>query len=366
MTSKERMMRAVRREKPDRLPVTIHQWQKYHLDRYMGGMDQIQAYAATGLDAAVTPWTVRVVPSADWDVKVDTHFEANGDRVDRIMVRTPSGSVSWRVCTNEYTGYLTEHPIKTEKDAGIFLKHYPRRRLDHAALNEIYDRTGDAGIVRGSTIQFYAQPGLWQDFAELVGTEKAILWAMDAPQFVHHFLQGWTNRALACIREDLPGAKFDLIEHGGGAASSNVISPAMFDEFCLPYDKQIIDALHEVGFPVVYHTCGWMMSILENIPRNGCDASETLSPPASGGDITVDRRRTVKAKLGSKVGLIGGFDQCRILTEGTAGEVGREVRALFEAFGRDGGYICSASDHFFHSPVENLKAMARAAAECRY
>jgi hypothetical protein len=28
MTSKERMLRALAREKPDRLPVTVHQWQQ--------------------------------------------------------------------------------------------------------------------------------------------------------------------------------------------------------------------------------------------------------------------------------------------------------------------------------------------------
>ena len=39
MTSKERMMTALRRGKPDRLPVTIHQWMQYHLTHFMGGID---------------------------------------------------------------------------------------------------------------------------------------------------------------------------------------------------------------------------------------------------------------------------------------------------------------------------------------
>jgi len=36
MTSKERMVCALNNEKPDKLPVTVHQWQKYHLDTYLG------------------------------------------------------------------------------------------------------------------------------------------------------------------------------------------------------------------------------------------------------------------------------------------------------------------------------------------
>jgi hypothetical protein len=34
--------------------------------------------------------------------------------------------------------------------------------------------------------------------------------------------------------------------------------------------------------------------------------------------------------------------------------------------GYEGGYICSASDHFFETPVENLVIMADAAKECVY
>ncbi len=38
MTSKERMLSALHREKPDRLPVSVHQWQPYHLDIYLDGI----------------------------------------------------------------------------------------------------------------------------------------------------------------------------------------------------------------------------------------------------------------------------------------------------------------------------------------
>lgn len=53
MTAKERMLRALQREKPDRLPATIHQWQQYHLDTYLGGMDDLTAFKATALDAFI-------------------------------------------------------------------------------------------------------------------------------------------------------------------------------------------------------------------------------------------------------------------------------------------------------------------------
>lgn len=55
-----------------------------------------------------------------------------------------------------------------------------------------------------------------------------------------------------------------------------------------------------------------------------------------------------------------------MLTSGTAEKIRAETRRLFEGFGRDGGYIGAACDHFFETPVENLKAFASAAMECAY
>ncbi len=50
MTSKERMMLALRREVADRVPATAHQWQPHHLDTYLDGIDALSAFRRFGLD----------------------------------------------------------------------------------------------------------------------------------------------------------------------------------------------------------------------------------------------------------------------------------------------------------------------------
>ncbi|MFA7345863.1 MAG: uroporphyrinogen decarboxylase family protein [Terrimicrobiaceae bacterium] len=367
MTSKERMMRALRREKPDRLPVTIHQWQPYHLREHMGGCDQIEAFLKTGLDASVTPFTVmRDRTSPDWKITSETLApDGRGAVETRYEVETPSGNLTFAKSTDKITTFFTEHLAKSLDEVEIFLRHWPNQALDQEDLSSWYNRTGDAGIVRGF-VSAWGQPGVWQDFVELVGTQDAIMFAIDEPDRVHSILDRISRQKVAFVHEQMRGAKYDLIEHGGGAASSTVISPAMFEEFCVPYDKPVIAALHECGFPVVYHTCGGMVPLAEMIPSNGCDASETLSPPGVGGDVTPESRSTLKEKLGGKVALIGGMDQFNILTGASPERIREEVRALFESFGRDGGYICSASDHFFDTPPENLRVFAEAAKECAY
>jgi hypothetical protein len=124
------------------------------------------------------------------------------------------------------------------------------------------------------------------------------------------------------------------------------------------------DALHEAGLISTYHTCGGMMNILDLIVENGADASETLTPPGCGGNVTEPAK--VREAYAGRVAMIGGMDQFNVLTSGTSDAIRREVHRLFEGFGRDGGYILSASDHFFDTPVENLCAYARAANECVY
>jgi hypothetical protein len=361
------MLTALSRGVPDRLPVTVHQWQDYHLNTYMGGVDQVEAFRRTGLDAAVSPRDIKfVIPTPDWRSKDEPAGETGGMSLTRRTVEFPGGSLTMLSGKNEYTTFVVEHLIKGERDAENFLRFAPRFRLDRVRLTEWYDRTGDSGIVRGSVTTFH-QPGPWQSFCELVGTEQAIYWTVDNPALVHHFLDGLAQRSVEFVQREWSGAKFDLVEHGGGAASTSVISPAMFTEFCVPYDRMVIAALHEAGHKVVYHTCGWMRALADRIASNGCDASETLSPQGVGGDIasSADRRR-IKEVLGGRVALVGGIDQGKLEKPGLGAEIARDVEACFQDFGPGGGYICSASDHFFHALPENLRAMASAASRCRY
>jgi hypothetical protein len=189
-----------------------------------------------------------------------------------------------------------------------------------------------------------------------------ILAAVDDPDWVHALLGLLLKKKLQFI-DTMKGAKFDLIETGGGAASSTLISPELHRTFCLPYDRQLHDALHAVGFRTTYHTCGGTFGIEEYIVQNNTDVSETLAPPGVGGN---QEPWDFKRKIGTRIALIGGVDQFNTLTRGSKAEIRDAVFQLFENVGADGGYVCSASDHFFDTPPENLVAFAEAARECRY
>ncbi|HUW18802.1 MAG TPA: uroporphyrinogen decarboxylase family protein [Sedimentisphaerales bacterium] len=373
MTSKERMMRALHRDKPDRLPATIHQWQQWHLDNYMGGMDALSAFKAVGLDASIQYFEAMgqfwipnaedyIVETPEWRDEIAVVNSDPNNKLLHHTITTPGGTLTYKTAGNLKTTWITEYLIKRHEDIDLIEKYMPVPRLDKQKVAKEYDALGDAGILRGFV--WGDQAGCWQHACCLIDIQQLIMETFDNPDWVHRLMQILLDKKLRFIEESLAGAKFDLIETGGGASSDTVISPKVHRQFCLPYDRRMHRALHNHGFISTYHTCGGMMNILDLIIENETDASETLSPSGIGGNITEPGK--VREKFAGKAAMIGGMDQFHVLTSGSKEQITGEVHRLFEGFGKNGGYIMSAADHFFDAPVENLAAFAQAAKECTY
>jgi uroporphyrinogen-III decarboxylase len=196
----------------------------------------------------------------------------------------------------------------------------------------------------------------------LFGIEELIMATFDDPAWVREFLEILKRRKVEFIRS-MAGASFDLVELGGGDASSSVISPQLFEEFVAPCDSELIDEAHEAGQRVVYHTCGGMMPILEMIADMGPDAMETFTPPSLGGDTDLAEARR---RIGDRVCMIGGFDQSKYFVGCDPDETRRAVRECFAAAGEEGGYILAPSDHFFDADPDLIRAFAGEAAKCVY
>ena len=372
MTSKERILTALNQGKPDRLPVTVHQWQGYHLDEYMGGITDLEAFQQLGMDAQVQYfpdmgqfWLVDAdytkTSSPQWRDEVTVVNNDPDNRVNHHLIHTPEGTLSYKTAGDRKTTWITEYLIQRDEDIELIRKYMPVPTLDKQPLVKLYDELGDKGIMRGFV--WGDQAGCWQHAACLHDINELIFAAIDKPDWVHELMKILLKKKLAFI-ESMKGAKFDVIETGGGAASSSVISPDMHDEFCRPYDRQLHDELHKIGFLISYHTCGGTLGIEEHIVANGCDISETLAPPSVGGN---QEPWEFSAKIDGRIAMIGGMDQFNTVGADVPDEYIREkVHEAFNKVGRNGCYVCSLSDHFFDTPVEKLKTYVEAAHECVY
>ena len=374
MTSRERLLTAIERKKPDHLPATVHSWMQYFLDHYLGGVDQYEAYELMGLDMVIYDASFKkghgggmfwqnkqMMETKEWKIRRWDSAGKNGNMLSRVEIETPKKTFTMALESNEITTWITEHLLKDKEDIYILGEYMPYPEIDVGAVNRLAERIGDRGILRHH-VYGYGQPGCWQDACCFYGTTNMIYAAHDNPAWVHDFLSMLLKKKLAWV-EKLEGVRFDLMELGGGDASDTVISPKLFEEFVLPYDRQIVQALHAVGLRCVYHTCGGMMHILDQIKSTGADGSETLTPPGMGGNARLD---VIKDKLGKSMFLQGGFDQLHGFVSCPPEKTKRMVFECFEKAGGDGGYIICPSDHFFDAGLENVRAFAEAAKECVY
>lgn len=383
MTPKERMIAAFERRVPDRLPATTHHVMPSFLDRFMGGISSDEFFERFDLDpirwvvahrpdpargeflephqGAIGFLEARRSSSASWRVETD---DLPGHEYHTVRYRfvTPKKTLSMVLQSNEHTAWVTEHLVKDPSDIDIIGEYVTHPLCDVAAVNREADALGDRGIVRGHIPCFdvFGQPGCWQDACCLAGTEEMILAAYDDPAWVRAFLGILRDRKLAFARS-LAGARYDILELGGGSASTTVISPRIFDEFVAPFDALIIAAAHEAGQRIVYHTCGGMMPILEQIADMRPDAMETFTPPGMGGDVDLAE---AKLRIGDRVCMIGGFDQFHFFTGCAPEDTRREVRRCFDAAGHGGGYIIAPSDHFFEADPELIRAFADEVGKC--
>ncbi len=371
MTSKERLMLAINKEKPDRLPVTVHQWQGYHLDTYMNGISDLEACIQTGFDAQIQYfeemaqfWLVDADFSklniTTWRDIPQIISDDPDDRRIHHTIETPQGNLTYKTEGDRKTTWITEYLIKRDEDIELIRKYMPVPKLSLEPLAKKYDEVGDQGILRGFV--WGDQAGCWQHAACLYDITDLIMATFEKPGWVHELLKILLEKKLQFI-ESMKGAKFDLIETGGGSSSSTVISPELHREFCLPYDRAMHDALHNLDFKITYHTCGGTLGIEDMIVENHCDASETLAPVSVGGN---QEPWDFAEKIDNRIAMIGGVDQFNVVTDGDRERIRSMVHKLFQTVGKNGGYICSLSDHFFETPVEKLKWYAEAAHECIY
>jgi hypothetical protein len=384
LTAKQRFIAALTRQKADRLPVTTHHVMPFFLKKYMNGISNDEFFDSIGLDPI--HWVLVYKPnkangeyydpnhtpgflephrivSESWRVEHEAVPDPRYETV-RYKFITPKKTLTTVLQSNEHTSWVSERLVKEKSDIDIIAEYAVKPACDVAEVNRQAEKYGERGMIRGFVNSFdvYGQPGCWQDASVLYGIEDLIMASFEDPEWVHAFMKIMLERKKVFV-QSLKGVKYDVIELGGGDASSTVISPEIFDQFVAPYDVPLIDLAHEAGQRVVYHTCGGMMPFLERLADMKPDAMETFTPSSMGGDTLLAE---AKERIGEEVCMIGGFDQFHYFKDCTVEETRKAVRKCFSEAGRNGGYILCPSDHFFDADVELLKAFADEARKCAY
>ena len=156
-------------------------------------------------------------------------------------------------------------------------------------LELMKSRVGDEKVLMGWV------EGPCAEAADLRGINTLMLDFYDDPAFVRDLFEFVIEMELRYAQAQIE-AGADLI--GIGDAAASLIGPKFYEEFVWPYEKKLVDGLHEMGTRVRLHICGNTNRILDGMGRLGCeivdldyftsvaDARRTMGPnPALLGNI---------------------------------------------------------------------------------
>ena len=180
-----------------------------------------------------------------------------------------------------------------------------------------------------------------------------------------HEIMGRLNRRviLAAVEQCRRGV--DAMKLSSPIAGAGFISRKMYEEFVLPYDQEVVAAIHSVdpGMPCYVHTCGSIGDRLDLMAKIGAEGLECLDPPPLG---TVDLGKAV-GEIGDRMFIKGNLDSVNELMGHTPEEV-RQIalnRLKIGSKCKRGYILSSACSVAPDVPPENILALAQAVEEFR-
>lgn len=285
---------------------------------------------------------------AGWRERREVVGREADHQIVRRTVTTPEGELSYTYRLDDHTRSSFEHLLKRPEDLAL-LAYQP----DPARLN--IDRLARmVRLVDKRAVFHHVTPGVWDEACQLRGINNLALDMYDRP--------GWVRELMRCITDRQLRLMARLAESGIETINYNEtwvgfgISPAAYGEFILPYDREVVAAIHAAGMLVSYHNCGRARRLLELHADTGADALETLTPAGRSGDVDL---ADAKARVGDRITLYGGFNE-RVLYEGTAEDVATEVRRCLDAAGQGGRYILRSTGQIMAAQPGHIEAMTAA------
>ena len=343
MTSIERILTALKRQEPDRVP-TFDGVHKKVRDAITGDpnasyADFIDKIGIDGITVAQRVYTWKYEPIGT-------------SSTGRQLKRGQWGDVTQY--TAEETGIVMEPGIKSEKDMDTYVPPDPDEEWRYDWLKELVKRfKGNRAVIIGCTDVF--------DVAKenLLGDKQYYKSMVKNPEFVERANEIALNYQLRYVKNCIDiGADIVFVNGDWAMTQGPMVSRKFIDKFVTPPFVKIVEYCHSRGVPVIKHTDGNIWPIYDQVIATGTDGLHPIDPMA-GMDMA-----EAKAKFGDKVCLCGNVSCAFSLVSGTVDEVREETKEVIRKAGKGGGLICMSSNSI-HSGVkpENYVAMVETVKE---
>jgi uroporphyrinogen decarboxylase len=341
MNSYQRVIAALERRQPDRVPYMESVIDERLMQALVPGCDYFQFNEWLGMDSVGQN-------RSSWS-------RDNVEYIDKEkgLFRDKWGVI--RAFGPESTPAPVEGPIKRPEDLKSYRPPDPEAPDVLGSIPEIVAKYKGKKVITALGRDAFFNP------AFLRGMANFLTDMIENPPLVHELIEVTLSHDIRAMQRVVQ-AGVDAIIFGDDYADKNspLMSPRHFKEFILPGLKRCVDAAHAAGAYVIKHTDGNIMSILDMIVDTGIDGLNPIEP-AAGMDIGL-----LKQRYGRRIALIGNIDCGHLLCQAPAEEVRRVTRETMRVAAPGGGY-CLSSSNSIHSSVkpENFMAMIETWRECR-
>lgn len=216
-------------------------------------------------------------------------------------------------------------------------------KVDMGPMNEVPDYFLDTiKLVREKTKGEVSVHGEvfspFTHYLELIGYQNAIIGLVKNKEKVKAVLDRLTDATIAwAVAQAKAGVDAVLIS--SAFAGGGFISPKMYTEYVVPYERRLADAIREQGVPVYTHTCGKIGDRLDLMEQTHTMGIDTLDPHPLGNVELSDAKNGV----GQRLFLKGNMNSVSILEYTTKEEVIAEASERIHIGKPGGGYILSSA-----------------------
>ncbi len=344
MTSRERLLCALRCGTPDRVPAGAFTLGRIDPESEFG-REFIQ-----GSDCIHSPGC----GFSFWGAEAEMERADEGGGVTRLTLHGPKGDLVWRHRRTAETSACVEFPLRTSLDIERALAvPYTPCRPDLDGYQRELERFGDELLV---------MPGIpnavcW--VADLFSPEDfCLLWAEDPEAMIE--LAAAANERIVPFAREAARQGMEALRIIGGEYVTCQLGPRGVEPLLSAFDAALCDAIHESFALAYYHCHGPIMAFLADLRDLGIDALDPLeAPPFADCDL-------VKAKeiLRGRVCIVGNLDDMEQLEKLDAESVRRIGRERIRQAGPD-GYVLggTASGTFTERGARNFLVLREVAEE---